>query len=404
MFCERTRRARGWLAGLLVATVLLCVPASGVAADPAPADAELSAAGTLARGAGYASRTGAQPVRELQRRLRRLGDRPGPIDGLYGPLTEGAVERFQRAHGLATDGVVGPQTKRRLLAQRAERPVADTSRPTHTGQLARKSPSGGNPDESATEQHPARSAPTEALSRAGPPSSEGVPPELLALLTALAAGALLLALRMYGRRAREATINFGMVCAALLAMFVIGAATGAVFATQSAPDTGGETFADSGALLAARSAPSHPATGELLKLGRVVQTRRPRPVPTARRPAPRAQVAVRPARRRSSATVDSGPAPLPHEPQDFGQRPRAAPARSSAAPARPPVAAARPTTSTYTVRPGDALWPIARRHLSATSTVAQVARKVEDLKTLNIDRIASGDPNVLKAGEELRLR
>ena len=129
---------------------------------------------------------GSQPVRELQRSLRRLGDRPGPVDGLYGPLTEAAVERFQQAHGLATDGVVGPQTKRRLLAQGAKRPVADTSRPTHTGQLARKSPSGGNPAESATEQDPARSAPSAALSRAGPPRSEGVPTELLALLAALA--------------------------------------------------------------------------------------------------------------------------------------------------------------------------------------------------------------------------
>src|SRR5215218_8248699 len=132
MFCERTRRARGWLAGLLAAIVLLSVPASGLAADPAPAPGDqLATAGTLARGAGYASRTGSQPVRELQRRLRRLGERPGPIDGLYGPLTEGAVERFQAAQGLATDGVVGPRTKTRLLAQEAERQVADTSRQTH---------------------------------------------------------------------------------------------------------------------------------------------------------------------------------------------------------------------------------------------------------------------------------
>jgi peptidoglycan hydrolase-like protein with peptidoglycan-binding domain len=150
MFCERTPRPRGWLAGLLAATVLLLVPASGLAAEPASAPDQLADAGTLALGAGYGSHAGSQPVRELQRSLRRLGDRPGPVDGLYGPLTEGAVERFQQAHGLATDGVVGPQTKRRLLAQGAKRPVADTSRPTHMGQLARKSPSGGNPAESAT--------------------------------------------------------------------------------------------------------------------------------------------------------------------------------------------------------------------------------------------------------------
>jgi hypothetical protein len=33
-----------------------------------------------------------------------------------------------------------------------------------------------------------------------------------------------------------------------------------------------------------------------------------------------------------------------------------------------------------------------------------VARKVESLESLNVDRIASGDPDMLEAGEELRLR
>ena len=149
MFCTRTHRIRGWLAGLLAATVLLSVPASALNAEPAAAADELAAAGILARGSGYTSRTGSQPVRELQLRLRRLGDRPGPIDGLYGPLTEGAVERFQAAQGLATDGVVGPRTKTRLLAQEAERQVADTSRQTHADQLSPKSRAGGNSAESA---------------------------------------------------------------------------------------------------------------------------------------------------------------------------------------------------------------------------------------------------------------
>ena len=396
MFCERTPRTRGWLAGLLVATALLLVPASGLAAEPASAADQLAAAGTLARGAGYGSHAGSQPVRELQRSLRRLGDRPGPIDGLFGPRTEGAVERFQQAHGLATDGVVGPQTKTRLLAQGAKRPVADTPRPTHMGQLARKSPSGGNPAESATEQDPARGAPSAALSRAGPASSEGVPIELLVLLAALASAALLVGLRTYGRRVSEATVNFGMVCAALLATFVIGAATGAVFATQAAPDAGGEAFADGGALLAARGASSHLRAREARELGDQAraQARGVRPAPKARRSAPRARVAMRPAPLRPPAPVDSGRvAPLglaPREPQTIVRRPRPTPARLSA--------------STYTVQPGDALWPIAARHLARSSSIPEIARQVDDLESLNRDRIASGDPDLLEAGEELRLR
>jgi hypothetical protein len=399
MFCERTRRVGKWLAGLLAAAVLLSLPASSLAADRSPAGDKLATAGTLTRGAGYGSQPASEPVRELQRRLQRLGDRPGPIDGLYGPLTEGAVERFQRAQGLAADGVVGPQTKRRLLAQGAQRPVADSSRTPHPGKPERKSPAGGNPAESATDQ-PARSATSETLTRAGPQSSPGVPAGLLALLAALAAGALVLALRAYGSRAREARINFGMVCAALLAVFVIGAAAGAVFATQAAPDAGGGASADSGALLAARSAPSQTAATEMPSLGRLPKVPRAGRASTARGPAPSARVAAPPARQssaraaeRSSASTSGG---------STASATHALP--EPRAPVRRTARAAGPSATTYTVRPGDALWPIAKRHLAPTSSVAGVAQKVAVLEDLNVDRIASGDPDLIVAGEELRLR
>jgi putative peptidoglycan binding protein len=53
--------------------------------------------------------TGSQ-VKVLQRALAALGFSPGKPDGDYGPSTQIAVEKFQAAHNLATDGVVGQET------------------------------------------------------------------------------------------------------------------------------------------------------------------------------------------------------------------------------------------------------------------------------------------------------
>ncbi len=60
-------------------------------------------------GTGYAGAASSK-VRGLQRQLRRDGFNPGPIDGRYGPLTEGAVRRLQAAHGLQVDGIAGSHT------------------------------------------------------------------------------------------------------------------------------------------------------------------------------------------------------------------------------------------------------------------------------------------------------
>lgn len=49
-------------------------------------------------------------VRRLQRALASVGIDPGPIDGIFGTLTDAAVRRFQGAQGLQVDGIVGPRT------------------------------------------------------------------------------------------------------------------------------------------------------------------------------------------------------------------------------------------------------------------------------------------------------
>ena len=61
-------------------------------------------AGPVSLGTGLQRPSGSQRVREVQRRLRRLGYRTGPVDGIYGPRTRAAVGWFQHKHGLPVDG------------------------------------------------------------------------------------------------------------------------------------------------------------------------------------------------------------------------------------------------------------------------------------------------------------
>jgi DNA invertase Pin-like site-specific DNA recombinase len=135
---------RAGLVAVIAVVVLFWVPATGLAAGASgtrPALVSVAQAGTapLARWAGYwtpvaHTRAGGlvqRRVRVIQRVLTRLGKRPGPVDGLFGPLTEAGVVRFQRSVGIAADGVVGRQTARRLLA--AVTRLSDTRLARHQG-------------------------------------------------------------------------------------------------------------------------------------------------------------------------------------------------------------------------------------------------------------------------------
>lgn len=79
-------------------------PVEPLPAKPAPP--------TLARGD-----SGPQ-VKRLQGLLRARGLDPGPVDGIFGPLTEAAVRRFQRSRRLQVDGIAGPQTWQALKSGR----------------------------------------------------------------------------------------------------------------------------------------------------------------------------------------------------------------------------------------------------------------------------------------------
>ncbi|MET9359927.1 peptidoglycan-binding protein [Streptomyces sp. NPDC006632] len=55
-------------------------------------------------------------VAEAQCLLTRAGFPVGEVDGLYGPMTERAVKRFQSGHHLVPDGTMGPHTWNALRA------------------------------------------------------------------------------------------------------------------------------------------------------------------------------------------------------------------------------------------------------------------------------------------------
>jgi hypothetical protein len=146
------------------------------------------------------------------------------------------VQRFQEAHALAVDGVVGPQTVGRLVAERSK---------LRKAKLERKSPARGNRAESVTEQSPARSPANAQPDHAKPESSTGRSPWLAAVVGALALALLLVVVWRLTRRRRNQPRGepspgprLGLVCAALLAAYAIGAATGALFASHATPDQG----------------------------------------------------------------------------------------------------------------------------------------------------------------------
>ena len=133
----------------------------------------------LALGPGAGDQpAGESAVRSLQRRLASDGNSPGPLDGRYGVLTEGAVRRFQRQHGLPGTGIAGPATLALLAGPkpsvRRSIPLPQTPAPPATGSNLRSRPVGSTVAP-APRERPASGAREMPRGSAPRPRSGGVP-------------------------------------------------------------------------------------------------------------------------------------------------------------------------------------------------------------------------------------
>src|SRR5207247_4476109 len=67
------------------------------------------------------------PLHETLPILKAKGFDPGEVDGVLGRQTIAAVKAFQKANGLADDGVVGPQTTGALMGAAAPTTPAEAT-------------------------------------------------------------------------------------------------------------------------------------------------------------------------------------------------------------------------------------------------------------------------------------
>ena len=89
-----------------------------------------------------------EAIRRTQHELARRGFDPGPIDGIWGRMTESAVKRYQQAHGLLVDGIVGPKTSESLFSEAlpvepAQMPGGSLKRQDRSRDARRNAPASG---------------------------------------------------------------------------------------------------------------------------------------------------------------------------------------------------------------------------------------------------------------------
>ena len=103
---------------VVVYTVRRVSHSGGAAAD--------SAAAAAAQPTVYSGSRG-ESVKTLQERLNAKGFNAGSVDGIFGKNTRAAVMAFQKANGLAADGIVGKLTWAKLYDTTAALPSASTA-------------------------------------------------------------------------------------------------------------------------------------------------------------------------------------------------------------------------------------------------------------------------------------
>jgi peptidoglycan hydrolase-like protein with peptidoglycan-binding domain len=150
-------------------------------AAPVAAGRRSANARSLRLGAGYQGAAGSRPVRRVQRGLLRLGYRPGPADGRFGPQTKAAVQWFQMKHGLRPRGTVDAATFAHLRALSVGNGQTQAGAKRATGQVPRAR--AARPARAATQ--PSRTALRDTNDR-----GVGVSPLLVLLVGALGAAAL----------------------------------------------------------------------------------------------------------------------------------------------------------------------------------------------------------------------
>jgi len=149
----------GWLVvGLVAAPVWGQVPTPASPSGGTPTAVNRVVRPTLRRDSQ------GDAVTELQSILVLLGYYNGPVSGLYGTVTEAAVQAFQRDAGITPDGIVGPATWSSLFPT-----PADEANPPSTPTAAEPTAATPAPAETSTEtpagtptETPASPAPVDA--------------------------------------------------------------------------------------------------------------------------------------------------------------------------------------------------------------------------------------------------